>query len=235
MKKIIGMFVCVLLITTTLQITGTAIVDIKARNETKDFLGYTFGYTDILSSMMGDEEDPEITDEENDVVGPLVASPILFKLLTTFGVLDIESLDFVDITSAWFYENSDEPDYLYAAIKLKDLEFNNQRTIYSIFWTYDEKEWVAAVHVLSNGGIAMFGVTTEWASLEIDGAFDTDNNIVAFQIPKDYVGNPEPGDALTLPNAWAGLRFEKETLITVLIGELATDWTGYGRDYTIQY
>ena len=82
----------------------------------------------------------------------------------------------------------------------------------------------------------MFSVTTAWGNFEINGTFDMENSIVTFNIPKACIGHPKPGDVLTESSAWEGLRFTKETLITVgLIGELAKDWAGYGTNYIIQY
>ena len=65
-KRILGIFVCMLLIITILPMTGTV--------------------------MAGDEENPEIEDEAGDALG------------------------YLDVLSAWFYENPDEPNYLSCVI-----------------------------------------------------------------------------------------------------------------------
>jgi hypothetical protein len=187
--------------------------------------------------IAGDEENPEIVDPEGDLVGKLINFPQFFKILTTIKILDIDHLDFLDVLSAWFYEREVEPDYLFTSIKLKDLDLPNKRVIYSMYWNYDNSDYAVTVHILDNGEIHIFStyIDSLGVQYEIDGSIDKENNIINFKIPKDFIGNPKPGDILTNTNAWAGLRFTKETLFTAVIGELAKDWTEYGRDYVIQY
>jgi hypothetical protein len=187
--------------------------------------------------IAGDEGDPEIVDPEGDLVGILINFPQFFKILTTIKILDIEHLDFLDVLSAWFYEREIEPDYLFTSIKFKDLDLPNNRVIYSMYWNYDDSDYAVTVHIQDNGEIHIFStyIDSLGVQYEIDGSIDKENNIITFKIPKDYIGDPKPGDILTNTNAWAGLRFSKETLFTAVIGELAKDWTEYGRDYVIQY
>jgi hypothetical protein len=187
--------------------------------------------------IAGDEGDPEIVDPEGDLVGILINFPQFFKILTTIKILDIEHLDFLDVLSAWFYEREIEPDYLFTSIKFKDLDLPNNRVIYSMYWNYDDSDYAVTVHIQDNGEIHIFSIYIDSLGVqyEIDGSIDKENNIITFKIPKDYIGDPKPGDILTNTNAWAGLRFSKETLFTAVIGELAKDWTEYGRDYVIQY
>jgi hypothetical protein len=187
--------------------------------------------------IAGDEENPEIVDPEGDLVGKLINFPQFFKILTTLKILDIGHLDFLDVLSAWFYESEVEPDYLYTAIKFKDLDLPNHRVIYSMHWNYDNSDYAVAVHILDNGEIHIFStyIDSLGVQYEIDGSIDKENNIVNFKIPKDFIGNPKPGDIFSNTDAWAGLRFSKETLFTAVIGEIAKDWTEYGRDYVIQY
>lgn len=210
-KKAFGILVCMLLIMTTLSITAFA----------------------------GDEENPEIVDETNDLFGIFARSPKVLNFFTALKIFNMESFDFMDITKAWFYENPDNPDYLYAAIKLVDLEFINQRTIYAMHWELDGKTYAVGVHVYSNGETqSFFGGQTfrRWGPYnDIVGSFDVDNDIVTFEIPKNIIGDPQPGDVLTRTDAWTGLRFVFEPATIFLGGEVAKDWAGYGLDYTIQY
>lgn len=187
--------------------------------------------------IAGDEENPEVIDQEGDIVGMLINFPQFFRILKTFKILDVESLDFLDVLSAWFYENQFEPDYLYTAIKFKDLDLPNKRVIYSMHWIYDDSDYAVAVHILANGEIHIFStyLGTLGVQYEIEGSIDKENKIVTFKIPKNFIGNPKPGDILSNTDAWAGLRFSKETFFTAIMGDLAKDWTEYGRDYVIQY
>ena len=222
-KKIIGIFVVMLLISTILPITGTV--------------------------FAGDEEDPEITDEEQenwDIFGPLINNPILFKIFQLLGIFDTSAFDTIDIVSAWIYENPDKPSYLYAGLKLENLEFINQRTVYSVHWECNGIKYVVGSHTHTNGQyISCFGGKDRKEQHEAEGSFDLENNIVTFKIHKDFVGNPQPGDILTTTWAWTALRFTFEPLTWLFLGELAKDYAPgvdeetsepeYGRDYIIQY
>jgi len=219
MKKVINTFLCLMLLITALSLNVSA------------------GY----------EYPPEIEDEENDIKGALVRFPNLFKILQIIGIVPIQSFEFMDITQAWFYENESEPDYLFASIKVKDLEYNSLRAIYAIRWTFDEKQYAAGCHTHSNGKFSwffagrIFGLFDNWAyrqGLIIDISeclIDDENNLITFKIPKNIIGDPKPGDVLLQTNAWAGLRFIREILTYLFGGELARDLTSYGNDYIIQY
>jgi hypothetical protein len=211
MKKIFGIFMCMLLVATVFSVPALA----------------------------GDEENPEIVDETNDLFGIFARNPKVLNFFKSLKIFDMESFDFMDITSAWFYENPDQQDYLYTAIKLKNLDFINQRTIYAMHWIFNGKTYAVGVHVYSNGEVQSFFGGRTFGRFgpynDISGFFDLDNDIVTFEIPKDIIGNPEPGDILTRTDAWTGLRFIFEPATIPLGGEVAKDWAGYGLDYTIEY
>lgn len=196
-----------------------------------------------LLTMGGSEEEPEIEDynqnDRDDIFGAFARSPALFTFFQVMGLFPFNSLDVIDIHSAWFYEQAEEPTYLFTALKLEDLFLIKQLQIYSIKWTYNGKEYSTSVrshmmngvHTLFKGGASGIGGTYE----EIDGSFDFEKNIIHFKVPKYLIGNPQPGDVLTKTNAWTALRFAAEPLTLFLGGELAKDWSGYGMEYTIQY
>ena len=176
-------------------------------------------------SLAGDENDPEITDEEDDLFGPW-AKPE-----------DIKNYKYLDIVSAWFEEKADEPDYLFLSIKVKNFKFELLRAIYAMHWEYNGVEYATGVHTHTSGSYQVFiaGISrTEYFT--IAGSFDEENNIISFKVPKMLVGNPGKGDVLTQTDAWNALRKRIEVL-TLLSGdgELIKDWAGYGRDYAVQY
>jgi len=218
--KIVVFLVIMLLITTLLPMTGTV--------------------------LAGDEEHPEIIDgDENDLFGPLVSDPKLFARLKLLGALEgIESFEFLDIISAWFYEDFNDPDFLLISIKIKDLEFFEDRGIYSVHWRYDDIFYAAGVHTHSNGDFSSFSVgeSPNGPHYSINGYFDLEKNIVTFRVPKIKVGNLQPGDVLTDTWAWTALRFKLEPATWPFGGELVkdaapfiTDVEDYGEDYVIQY
>ena len=215
-KKIIGLFVCMLLATTILSITA----------------------------MAGDENNHEIVDEENDCSGPLVTHPIRLKVFQIFGILPIDSFDCFDIVSAWFYEDSAEPEYLYAALKLKDLTVVDQDALYSVSWSYMGKDYVVGSYLWQNGEetYCIVGIS-RWLSIgykTAEATYDFEKNIVTFKFSKEYIGNPSPGDVITHTFAGSGLRLNFEPLTLLfgsgeLVRDRAPNTKTYGKDYIIQY
>jgi len=218
-RKIVGIVFCMLLITTTLPIIA----------------------------MAGDENDPEIRDNLNDQFGALVEYPTRIRTRIALTLLQMNSFDFIDIDSAWFYENEFESDYLYTALKLKDLNINTQRAIYSIHWTFNGVAYSVGSHLYNNGQnySGFVGLDKRynfnWQDAEV--TYDFDRNIVTFKMEKKYIGDPQPGDLLIKTFAWTGLRFNFEPLSLLFSdGELVKDGAPfrenneeYGRNYQILY
>jgi len=219
MRKIINIFLCMVLVCTVFSLS------ISAKNETP----------------------PEITDEENDVTGSLINHPVLLNILKRIGIINVQSFEFMDVTAANFYENKNEPDFLYVLIRINNLEYISLRTIYAIRWTFDGKHFAAGCHTHSNGEFKwffagrVFGLFDNWAYKKglikdiSDCIIDQENNLILLKIPKVIIGDPEPGDVLTQTNAWTGLRFVREFLTFPFGGQMAIDPTPYGNDYTILY
>ena len=195
-KKILGMFVCTLLISTILPITGTV--------------------------FAGDEEDPEIVDVTGDT-----------------------DLDFLDIESAWFYEKTDESDYLFTALKIKDLKeaFN---AVFSIRWAYNDVVYVSGLSTYYykdkefRGGLRQRATYWQWKSMpECIGIFDQNTDIITWKMLKSNIGNPQKGDVLTNTEASAVAGFPL-SFIYFFTGkdyrDFAPDNYGdYGQDYITQY
>ncbi len=218
--------VCTLLMAITIQLTGSATFDAEENPEIFDKTG---NIVNVLSMKRTTEidfvDDPEIIDDEGDVFGLLSY------------IFPQEAFGFLDIVTAWFYENPNEPDYLYVTIKLNDLDFKSWHTIYSMQWTYNGVKQGVSVHTREKGAVASFFVTSGEDGYAIDGSLDAENDIVTFQIPKNMIGDPKPGDVLTNPETLTSLRLGKRDhlLFMILIGELAKDYAGNGKNYIIQY
>ena len=222
-RKIIGIFVCTLLIATMLPITGTVIA--------------------------GSEEDPEIIDNEDDWFGSFIDHPIKYQIFHAIGLLTMESYDFLDIKSAWFYEQSDEPEYLFASIKLNDLEVISQRAVYTIHWTFNGIKYAIGSHIYNNGlnSSCLVGLDKHFSIFSkfknAESYYDFENDIITFKFKKEYAGDLQQGDILTNTWAWTALRFNYEPM-TILFsnGELVKDAApfiesnnDYGKEYIIQY
>jgi len=218
-KKIISILICTLLISTILPI----------------------------ATMAGSKSDPEIKDNYDDQFGALIEYPTRMRTRIALTLLQMDSFDFIDIDSAWFYEKELESEYLYTALKLKDLEINSQRAIYSIHWTFNGLAYAVGSHLYNNGQnySCLVGLdkrfNRNWQDAEV--TFDFDNDIITFKIDKNHIGNPQPGDYLTKTFAWTALRFNFEALSLIFSdGELVKDIAPfiessdeYGRNYMIQY
>jgi len=195
----------------------------------------------------GDESNPEIQDGQDDIIGTLVKYPGLSQILQRIGIVPIHTFEFIDITSAWFYEDKNEPDYLFVAIKIKDLNYTPLRAIYAVHWTFNEKHYGVACHTHSDGEFTwfaagqIFGLLDNWAYKKglikdlSNCTIDLEKNKITFKIPKNIIGNPESGDVLTETYAWTGLRFISEIFTYLFGGELVKDTAPDGVDYFIQY
>ena len=170
----------------------------------------------------GDEENPEIVDITGD---------------TDLGFLDIES--------AWFYEKADEADYLFIALKIKDLKeaFN---AIFSIRWTYNGVVYVSGLDTFYyrdrefRGGLRQRATYWQWKNMpECIGIFDQNTDIITWKILKSNIGNPQKDDVLTNTESSAVPGFPL-SFIYYFTGkdyrDFAPDNYGYyGQDYIIQY
>ena len=189
------------------------------------------GETDVPRTI--DSDDPEIVDDAGDV---WISRPKPLNFLVVYGIFGKESLDAIDVVSAWFYEDESEPGYLFTAVEVSDLIFIKEKCIYAMHWTYHDTAWSVGVHVNTNGAhIAFSAGESPSPREEVEGSFDLENNIVTFKIDKQVIGNPQPGDVLSETDAWTALRFRFDPLNFFLGGEIAKDWAGYGDNYVIQY
>ncbi|MEA2054566.1 MAG: hypothetical protein U9O96_05555 [Candidatus Thermoplasmatota archaeon] len=182
--------------------------------------------TILNTGCIGGDDEPEITDDEGD---------------TRFG--------YVDVLWASFYEVPDEPEYLYAAMKIADLE-DKIGTVYAIHWHYDDMHYDVAFH---NGVLIPQMVFEHWSCAyherrrPVDtwndtyntGYFDLETGVITWKIHKSCIGNPQPGDVITQSYVFTAQRISKLGLIPFgkhLFASFsdATD-PDDSEDYIIQY
>jgi hypothetical protein len=184
-----------------------------------------------VNVFAGSEEDPEILDEEDDAV-----------------------FDYLDIISAWFYEKEEEPDYLYTALKIKEINQMKFKQHLTVHWTHNGVECASGLHI--GYGIPWFsfgaGYGHGWWFQEhyqdVEGEYDLETGIIICKIPKNIINNPQKGDVLTNTKALTFQRFGFigrlgfnrffiSGLISLSTGNVP--WDGapyeYGRNYIIQY
>jgi hypothetical protein len=190
-----------------------------------------------ITALAGDEENPEIADADDDAFGN------------------------IDIKSVWFFEEPEEPDYLFICMKINEPRVNKIQQTFAVFWEYNGKIYACGMFI----GIHVFGYEFWDAGQYINsasgggpdyhtidkGTYDTSTGIISWNVPKELIGNPNPGDVLT--KTWSNafqrygflglIGFSRpviELLFEVLLGNSLWDnapdsTTEYGLDYTIQY
>lgn len=186
-----------------------------------------------VTVMAGSEEDPEIVDED-----------------------DTDVVDYLDIISAWFYEKEDEPEYLYTALKMKEINplFFKQHLV--VHWKHNGIRCASGMVI--GYGQPWFdfnaGYGHGWWFQEhyqrIEGTYDDETGIITCKIPKTIINNPQKGDILEDTYASAFKRFgfigrmgfDRAIIRSILylisgrdVVDFAPESIEYGRDYVIQY
>jgi len=186
-----------------------------------------------ISVPAGTEEDPEIVDEE-----------------------DTDVVDYLDVISAWFYEKPDEPDYLFTALKMKEIKPFHFKQHLVVHWEHNGIPCASGMVI--GYGEPWFdfhagyghGWWFEEHYLRVEGFCDDETNIITWKIPKSIINNPQKGDVLE--NTYASaferfgfvgrLGFDRAIVRSILylisgknVVDFAPESTEYGRDYVIQY
>ncbi len=187
------------------------------------------------TAIAGDEENPEITD----VIG--------------------DARSYFDINKAWFFEDPSTPDILYTTIKIGKPSIIPFKQHLVVRWKmngeyyasmlgigYNFQVWFEYVSIIGRG---TFGdpkpiITT------IEGIFDTTNGTITGKIPKNTIGNPQPGDVLTDSRSecferfrfWGRLGFSplvRNFIFNIVLGKWQLDDIApdqeEGSDYIILY
>ena len=132
-----------------------------------------------------------------------------------------DAFGYLDIHSVWFYEDENEPDFLFVAMKINEPSYYKFQQTFSVFWKYKNEEYAC-------GLILGFGLGEHWEkssagkyvnrapgggpdyynNLEI-GEYSLEDGIITWRIPKDLIGNPQKNDVLshTWSNAFRRLGF----------------------------
>jgi len=181
------------------------------------------------AAIGGDEENPEVSDGENDVafLNGRYQNPLLSPYFKH-----------IDIVSAWFFENPDLPDTLFISLKFSDFRPCMLTAWYAMFWEMGYESWAAVIE-LNKGEIELAGVqlhNTPW--IEIDDFFSIDeaNAILTFSMPKEFIGVAS-GDTIRYPFAAAAIEFSSDVLYGFFwnVMPLASDYTNEGLEYVIQF
>jgi hypothetical protein len=186
--------------------------------------------------IAGNINDPEITDTLGDA----------------FGYLDIDSV--------WFYEDEDKPELLFVAMKINEPSLKKFQQTFAVFWKYNEEEYACSLHLgfdikedweQYNTGESSRKAPGGFKQYRINGTYSTNDGIILWEIPKEYIGNPQKDDILT--NTWSNafrrlgflgrIGFSRPVIDNLIyryfensLWDYAPDnIEEYGRDYMIKY
>jgi len=188
----------------------------------------------------------------------IFTSFLLFSSMCTFGSIayiddppeitdeiDDTELPFLDIVSAWFYENPDEPEYLFTAVQLQSVNVKVSSCI-SIRWSFEGKEYVCGFdrykwkENVFRSGDPQRATYWQWTSMpECEGQTNHTTNIITWKILKENIGNPTQGSVLTETKAAAVPGFPL-SFVYFFMGYNYKDFAPseqneFGLDYMIKY
>ena len=196
----------------------------------------------LLSSinvLAGNINDPEITDSTGDA----------------FGYLDIHSV--------WFFEDENEPEYLFVSMKINEPSYYKFQQTFAVFWEYENEIYACGLHL----GFGLFddwehygagkyvnrapGGGPEYNNNINIGDYNIDGGVITWRIPKEIIGNPQKDEILT--NTWSNafrrlgflgrIGFSRpilDSIVYIALGNSLWDhapdnYDEYGRDYIIKY
>ena len=183
-----------------------------------------------INAIAGNINDPEITDLAGDA----------------FGYLDIDSV--------WFYEEEDNSDTLFVSMKINEPSYWKFQQTFAVSWECNSIEYFCALHL-------GFDIDEGWAKYSagisesndyhrnLSGTYSISEGVITWEIPKEFIGEPDKDDVLT--NTWSnafrrlgfigriGLtRVILDNFIFRFFGNSLWDYapdSDYGMDYIIQY
>jgi len=170
---------------------------------------------------------------------------VLWKAIEITDIIGDTNLGLLDIESAWFYEKQDEPEYLFTALKIKDLK-ESFNAVFSIRWMYNNEEYVSGLDTffyrekVFRCGLPQRASYRQWKNMpECEGNLDLEKGIITWRILKSNIGNPVKGDIITKTRANAVPGFPISFLYFFTgrdYRDFAPDKFGeYGLNYIIQY
>ncbi|UCF13520.1 MAG: hypothetical protein JSW06_04480 [Thermoplasmatales archaeon] len=124
-------------------------------------------------------------------------------------------LKHLDIVSFSIFEDTDEPEFLYAKMKIRNFKYSEIRSCYAIYWTYNGTRYSIGTNTHTKGeyisSIAGYFDEDDTAHYSIiNGEINEEDNTLTWDIPKDLIGNPEAGDQLVKIHAGTYLVYQKD-------------------------
>jgi len=173
-----------------------------------------------------------------------------------------DARSYLDIKSAWFFEDPSTPDVLYTIIEIVKPSMIPSKQHLVVSWEMNGEHYASMLAVGYDIGIefpwlyysaiegrGQFGDPKPKIST-IDGFFNKTDGTVTCKIPKSTIGNPQPGDVLTNTQSqcfqrfrfWGRMGFSprfRNLLFTELLGKWQVEDTapdqGNGNEYIVLY
>jgi hypothetical protein len=197
------------------------------------------------SVYAGDEKDPEFIDKRFDVRGFMP------------GI----SQRRIDMLSSWFFEDESNPNKLYVSLKLMNLNAKYRslpmlnfikillkpltstfQGLYAVAFSIDNYQYSTLLHEYPDFEVNFFMGKSTRSGYEIDtwdycdGIFDIETNIITWEIPKEYIRNPQPMTQITNIGPHTHLRFYRDPGgETMDLAKYISINAKLVKDYTIKY
>lgn len=153
------------------------------------------------------------------------------------------TLKHLDIVSFSIFEDSEEPDFLHASIKLRDFKYSNLRTCYVVYFTFNCIKYYIGINIHTKGEYVSsiagyFDESHNCHDTPVDCEINEEENTMTWIVPKDVIGNPEAGDQFEAVHANTYLILQKncEARFPLHLAEdIARPLISSGYTYTVQY
>jgi len=145
------------------------------------------------------------------IIVPCICIMLVMTIIPLVACGEV-TLKHLDIVSFSIFEDSEEPDFLHASIKLRDFKYSNLRTCYVVYFTFNCNR--------------------------VDCEINEEENTMTWIVPKDVIGNPEAGDQFEDVHASTYLILQKNCEARFplhLAKDIARPLIGAGYTYTVQY
>ena len=153
------------------------------------------------------------------------------------------ALKHLDIVSFSIFEDSEEPDFLHASIKLRSFKYSNLRTCYVVYFTFNCIRYYIGTNTHTEGEYVSsiagyFDENHKCHDTPVDCEINEEENTIKWIVPKDVIGSPESGDKLETVRASTYLILQKDCEARFpihLAKDIAKPIIGEGYSYEVQY
>jgi hypothetical protein len=149
----------------------------------------------------------------------------------------------LDIVSFSLSEESQDSEYLYLTMKIRDFEYSEYRSVYAIYWTYNYTRYFVVTNTHTGGEAksilaGYFDLSGEDHSTPVDGEINVEENTLTWIVPKNLVGNPDAGEEFSEIHANTFLILQKDCDVKYpiyLAKDIARPLLSPGYSYTVQF